>query len=172
MSKRMAAFLQKAQQDPKYRSKKHLAKCAADLRLLIVNSGQSFKDVADKLRVSPASLSKKLNGNTNLTLDSIVAITGAVNSEFDIIFRAQNSSRAYQPWEQMIEVNNIVSKAEDLVFRAEQNLKKSEAMKETLEVMARQAFNRRQSSFSLGKEFHVQCVGSANDEHALLACGS
>lgn len=101
-----------------------------------------------------------------------MAITGAVNSEFDIIFRAQNSSRAYQPWEQMIEVNNIVSKAEDLVFRAEQNLKKSEAMKETLEVMARQAFNRRQSSFSLGKEFHVQCVGSANDEHALLACGS
>jgi transcriptional regulator with XRE-family HTH domain len=52
-----------------------------------------------EIGISPAALSKKLGGETNLTLDSISNIADVVGATFDVVFRPKNAPRAKQTWE-------------------------------------------------------------------------
>ena len=97
MSKRLASYLSQSKSQPGHSRKVHQAEVAADLRVLIAASGKTFKEVADVIGISAAALSKKLGGETNLTLDSIVDISGAIEADFDIVFRPKSAHRARQP---------------------------------------------------------------------------
>jgi len=77
--------------------------------VLIAASGKTFKEVADVIGISAAALSKKLGGETNLTLDSIVDISGAIEADFDIVFRPKSAHRTRQPWEAKATIDAITT---------------------------------------------------------------
>lgn len=115
MNERLASIFQKAKQSPKYKRKAHQAEVSADLRVLIALSGKNFKEVAAAIGISQAALSKKLGGETNLTLDSISDIAEAVEADFDIVFRPKGAQRALQTWERNVETRGMLEKASALL---------------------------------------------------------
>lgn len=147
MNERLARFFQKAKQDPNYKKKAHQAEISADLRILIAHSGKSFKEVAALAHISPPALSQKLGGDSNLTLDSILAIAQAVGADFDVVFRAENAPRAAQPWEEATTVRNelalarqLLDKSTSIYNEANHHLIEAQAMKATAEAINRRQF--------------------------------
>lgn len=158
MSKRLASFFHKAKQDPKYKSKARQAEVSANLRILIAESGKSFKDVAAVIRISQAALSQKLGGETNLTLDSISAIADAVGADFDIVFRKKEAKRACQAWENDDETRCILNKAEALLDSILNMHTKIQAREKTSADMLRAQYRQ-----GITSGFHMVQV-SSNDE--------
>lgn len=141
MNKRLARFFEQSRNRPDYMKKAHQAEIAADLRLLIANSGKSYKEVAQAAGISAPALSKKLGGDSNLTLDSILAIAMAVDADFDVVFRARNAPRAMQPWEAEAKAGDILELAESMLDRIKVIHAEKEAMKQTWEQRMRALFN-------------------------------
>lgn len=102
-----------------YKRKAARAAVTADLRILIANANKSQKEVAERIGISPAALSAKLSGDKNLTLDSIVDIADAVGAAVDVVFRATESKRAYQPWEAEAESARKLDRAAALLVAVE-----------------------------------------------------
>ena len=72
---------------------------AADLTILVQRAGLKRSEVAKRLGWTRARVSQVLSGEGNLTIETIQAVAKAAGYAFDVIFRAQGSARAMQPWE-------------------------------------------------------------------------
>lgn len=72
---------------------------AADLTILVAESGISRSDLAKKLGWSRARVSQVLSGEGNLTIETIHAVVRAVGAGFDVVFRKAGEPAARQPWE-------------------------------------------------------------------------
>lgn len=72
---------------------------AADLTILVAESGISRSDLAKKLGWSRARVSQVLSGQGNLTIETIHAVANAVGAAFDVAFRKPGEPAARQPWE-------------------------------------------------------------------------
>jgi transcriptional regulator with XRE-family HTH domain len=70
------------------------SKVAADLSILIALAGLKRKDVAKSLEISEAALSIRLNGMSNLTLESIDSICKVTGADFDVVFRKPETTPA------------------------------------------------------------------------------
>ena len=73
---------------------------AADLAILVAESGISRSDLAKKLGWTRARVSQVLSGQGNLTIETMHAVAKAVGSSFDVVFRKPAAARAMQPWQQ------------------------------------------------------------------------
>ena len=60
---------------------------AADLTLLLHESGMSREDLASKLTWSDDRLSQVLSGNETITVQTIAVVAGAMGYTFDLVFR-------------------------------------------------------------------------------------
>ncbi len=85
--------------DLRSRTAERRQRVASDLAILISKAGLKRKDVAKRLDITEAALSIRLNGTTNLTLDSIGSICDAAGVEFDIHFRRPEDAPALSYWE-------------------------------------------------------------------------
>jgi transcriptional regulator with XRE-family HTH domain len=85
--------------DIKARADERRQRVASDLAILIAKAGLKRKDVAQRLEITEAALSIRLNGTTNLTLDSIGGICDATGYEFDVQFRRADEAPALSFWE-------------------------------------------------------------------------
>lgn len=72
---------------------------AADLTILVAETGISRSDLAKKLGWSRARVSQVLSGQSNLTIETIYAVTKAAGAAFDVVFRKPASARTPQMWE-------------------------------------------------------------------------
>lgn len=72
---------------------------AADLTILVAESGVSRSNLAKKLGWSRARVSQVLSGEGNLTIETIHAVADAVGAGFDVVFRKTGESAAKQSWE-------------------------------------------------------------------------
>ena len=77
---------------------------AADLAILVAESGISRSDLAKKLRWTRARVSQVLSGQGNLTIETMHAVAKAAGSSFDVVFRKPAAARALQPWQQNAEL--------------------------------------------------------------------
>lgn len=82
-----------------HRAAQRRTKVAADLGVLLAVTGLKRKDVAARLDISDAALSIRLNGTSNMTLESIGSICDAAGVEFDVVFRRKDDERARHFWE-------------------------------------------------------------------------
>ena len=73
---------------------------AADLAILVAESGISRSDLAKKLGWTRARVSQVLSGEGNLTIETMHAVAKAAGSSFDVVFRKPAAARAMQPWQQ------------------------------------------------------------------------
>jgi len=73
---------------------------AADLAILVAESGISRSDLAKKLGWTRARVSQVLSGQGNLTIETMHAVAKAVGLSFDVVFRKPDAARALQPWQQ------------------------------------------------------------------------
>lgn len=73
---------------------------AADLAILVAESGISRSDLAKKLGWTRARVSQVLSGEGNLTIETMHAVAKAAGSSFDVVFRKPAAVRALQPWQQ------------------------------------------------------------------------
>ena len=73
---------------------------AADLAILVAESGISRSDLAKKLGWTRARVSQVLSGQGNLTIETMHAVAKAAGSSFDVVFRKPAAARALQPWQQ------------------------------------------------------------------------
>ena len=73
---------------------------AADLAILVAESGISRSDLAKKLGWTRARVSQVLSGQSNLTIETMHAVANAAGSSFDVVFRKPAAARALQPWQQ------------------------------------------------------------------------
>lgn len=85
--------------DIKNRAAERRQRVASDLAILIAKAGLKRKDVAQRLEITEAALSIRLNGKTNLTLDSISGICDATGYDFDVHFRRAEAVPAMSFWE-------------------------------------------------------------------------
>ena len=60
---------------------------AADLTLLLHESGMSREDLASKLGWSSDRLSQVLSGHESITVQTIAFVAGALGYTFDVVFR-------------------------------------------------------------------------------------
>lgn len=95
---RLNRLFERVKNSASYNKKAARAALSADLRILIANSGKTHADVAATLKISPPTLSRKLSGSSNLTIDSIGEIARALGMDFDVVFREAEEPRALQPW--------------------------------------------------------------------------
>lgn len=72
---------------------------AADLSILVAESGISRSDLAKKLGWSRARVTQVLSGEGNLTIETIHAVAKAVGAAFDVVFRKAGEPAFKQPWE-------------------------------------------------------------------------
>lgn len=73
---------------------------AADLTILVAQSGISRSELARKLGWSRARVSQVLSGTGNLTIETIHAVAQAAGFAFDVAFRKPEATRARNVWEQ------------------------------------------------------------------------
>jgi transcriptional regulator with XRE-family HTH domain len=85
--------------DLKSRAEERRQRVATDLAILISKAGFKRKEIAQKLEITEAALSIRLNGTTNLTLDSIGGICDAAGFDFDVHFRRPGEAPAASFWE-------------------------------------------------------------------------
>lgn len=72
---------------------------AADLTILVQRAGLKRSEIAKRLGWTRARVSQVLSGEGNLTVETIQAVAKAAGYAFDVVFRAEDSARAIQPWE-------------------------------------------------------------------------
>lgn len=87
---------------------------AANLTILVAESGISRSDLAKKLGWSRARVSQVLSGEGNLTIETIHAVARAVGAGFDVVFRKAGESAAKQPWEKQVGLAFQVEEEPDL----------------------------------------------------------
>lgn len=87
---------------------------AADLTILVAEAGISRSDLAKKLGWSRARVSQVLSGESNLTIETIHAVTHAVGAAFDVVFRKIGEPAAKQPWEKQVALALQVEDEPDL----------------------------------------------------------
>jgi transcriptional regulator with XRE-family HTH domain len=85
--------------DIKARAEERRQRVASDLAILIAKAGLKRKDVAQLLEITESALSIRLNGKTNLTLDSIGGICDATGYDFDVHFRRAEEAPVMSFWE-------------------------------------------------------------------------
>ena len=73
---------------------------AADLAILVAESGISRSGLAKKLGWTRARVSQVLSGQGNLTIETMHAVAKAAGVSFDVVFRKPAAARALQPWQQ------------------------------------------------------------------------
>jgi DNA-binding XRE family transcriptional regulator len=82
-------------------SKAELSKVAvaADLTVLLAQSGRTRSDLAKQLGWSRARVTQVLSGEGNLTIETVFAVAQALGQTFDIVFRKPDERRVPQAWE-------------------------------------------------------------------------
>lgn len=100
MSLKKALFAEVLQANPNLPGELAKVSVAADLAILVAQSGISRSELAKKLGWSRARVSQVLSGQGNLTIETIHAVAQAAGFAFDVVFRKPGAVRARQPWEQ------------------------------------------------------------------------
>lgn len=100
MSTRKALFAELLQANPKLPGELAKVSVAADLTILVAQSGITRSELAKKLGWSRARVSQVLSGTGNLTIETIHAVAHAAGFTFDVAFRKPGAARARQTWEQ------------------------------------------------------------------------
>ena len=100
MSTKKALFAELLQANPNLPGELAKVSVAADLAILVAQSGISRSALAEKLGWSRARVSQVLSGQGNLTIETIHAVAQAAGFAFDVAFRKPGAVRARQPWEQ------------------------------------------------------------------------
>lgn len=100
MSTRKALFDELLQANPQLPGELAKVSVAADLTILVAQSGISRSDLAKRLGWSRARVSQVLSGQGNLTIETIHAVAQAAGFVFDVAFRKPGAARARQTWEQ------------------------------------------------------------------------
>lgn len=95
---RLDKLFAKVRSSDSYKAEAARAALAADLKIMIAQSGHTQADIAAKLKISAPTLCRKLSGSSNLTIDSIGEIARAAGMEFDVVFREAGARCAMQPW--------------------------------------------------------------------------
>lgn len=72
---------------------------AADLTVLLAQSGLSRVELAKRLGWSRARVTQVLSGEGNLTIETVYAVAQALGQTFDIVFRKRDERRVPQAWE-------------------------------------------------------------------------
>lgn len=91
--------IRKLKSDKNARSEERRARVASDLAILISKAGLKRKDVAQRLDITEAALSIRLNGTSNLTLESIGGICDVAGYDFDVVFRSPEAVVSMSSWE-------------------------------------------------------------------------
>lgn len=138
MSERLKSFFRKAKEALDYRQTTRKTVVAADLRILIANEDQRYQDIAARIGISPASLSRQLSGKANLTLESIGNICDALGKDFDIVFRDAASRRALQSWEKAAYEADIIR----MHCQAHSDAKEAQAILDTVITLSRRTWRR------------------------------
>lgn len=100
---------------------------AADLTILVAESGLSRSDLAKKLGWSRARVSQVLSGESNLTVETIHAVATACGAAFDVVFRKPFDVRAPQMWEREDTLHVLNDTGIDLTVPANMHSMLSEA---------------------------------------------
>lgn len=100
MTTRRALFAELVQANPNLPGELAKVSVAADLTVLVAQSGISRSELAKKLGWSRARVSQVLSGTGNLTIETIHAVAQAAGFTFDVAFRKPLAARARQAWEQ------------------------------------------------------------------------
>lgn len=133
----------------------------------------SYKKVAEVAGISAPALSKKLGGESNLTLDSIFSIAQAVRADFDIVFRPEGAPHAHQSWDsQDCELDSALDLALLLLDRSKHIHAEAVAIRETWASLNRSSF-KKAAEFAKASKYVTSTV-CANDEatdEPLLANG-
>lgn len=72
---------------------------AADLTVLLAQSGLSRVELAKRMGWSRARVTQVLSGEGNLTIETLFAVAQALGQTFDIVFRKPDERRVPQAWE-------------------------------------------------------------------------
>jgi len=100
MSVKQALFAELLRANPRLPGELAKVSVAADLTILVAQSGISRSELAKKLGWSRARVSQVLSGTGNLTIETIHAVAQAAGFAFDVAFRKPESARARHAWEQ------------------------------------------------------------------------
>lgn len=100
MSTKKALFAELLQANPNLPAELAKVSVAADLTVLVAESGLSRSDLAEKLGWTRARISQVLSGESNLTIETIHAVAKAAGFSFDVVFRKPGAARLPQMWEQ------------------------------------------------------------------------
>lgn len=109
MSLKKALFAEVLQANPNLPGELAKVSVAADLAILVAQSGISRSELAKKLGWSRARVSQVLSGQGNLTIETIHAVAQAAGFAFDVAFRKPGAVRARQPWEEPQLVKHVAS---------------------------------------------------------------
>jgi transcriptional regulator with XRE-family HTH domain len=102
---RKALFSQMLAEDPGLKAELAKVAVAADLTVLLAQSGLSRAALAERLGWTRARVTQVLSGNGNLTLETVHAVAGALGCAFDLVFRKVGESRRLQPWERGVQMS-------------------------------------------------------------------
>ncbi len=105
---RKALLAELIEQHPRLPAELAKVSVAADLTILVAESGISRSDLAKRLGWSRARVTQVLSGESNLTIETIYAVTKATGAAFDVVFRKPGSVRVPQIWEQVGAVDVLV----------------------------------------------------------------
>jgi len=109
---RVMNMLARLANDPDYHRQQFRAKVGGQLAALLARAGVSAAQVARKLNISPAQLSRQLGGDANLTLNSLhsiaVAAGARVSVEFEPATRATEARRSELIWRTTHRIDSIV----------------------------------------------------------------
>jgi transcriptional regulator with XRE-family HTH domain len=97
MSKKAAAFLEKAQENENYWVIKAKMDFSSELATRAAEQKLNGKSLAEKLGTSAAYISKMFRGDANLTIESMVKLARATNSHLEIKIVNQQAALAAKP---------------------------------------------------------------------------
>jgi transcriptional regulator with XRE-family HTH domain len=95
IAKRIKALIASAQNSHSYKLERAILKFTEQLTLRMKDIGVSPSLLAEKIKVKPPYVSKILRGTSNFTLDSIIKISTALESEFIFDLVPKESSKSW-----------------------------------------------------------------------------
>jgi transcriptional regulator with XRE-family HTH domain len=96
---RKALFADLLADAPHFKAELAKVAVAADLTVLLTQSGLTRAELAQRLGWSRARVTQVLSGQGNLTLETLHAVAEALGYAFDIVFRKPEEQRQAQAWE-------------------------------------------------------------------------
>ena len=162
---RVMNMLARLAHDPDYPRQQFRAKVGGQLAALLARAGVSAAQVARKLNISPAQLSRQLGGDANLTLNSLHNITAAAGATVTLVIETPGSAALAghhgATWQRTLHVSSIVE---------EMQLLQTVPTTQLSRIEVRQARLRQVASTQLPSDFSYLEFAAANEPtHRVMA---